>query len=141
MALIAITMVLSIPSAASAATVQNGVVSAHGWNSCSKGWYKVTGTFKNYCPVCHSYGTLRFNPKGTYEGEWTCSHCDSDYCLCGRCKASGSHIYLVPAKLVVGKKLDTPSNTPTNTAQDTKDTGKSTLKTITQRLNQDWSTF
>ncbi|AEG17647.1 peptidoglycan-binding domain-containing protein [Methanobacterium paludis] len=39
-----------------------------------------TVTFLNYCPECHKYGTLVWNPKGTAEGEWTCSACDADYC-------------------------------------------------------------
>jgi len=74
-----------------------GTVTAYGWNSCSLGWFKTGGTFINYCPFCHSHGTLIYNPKHTYEGEWTCSKCDADFCLCGRCKASGSNIYLIKA--------------------------------------------
>lgn len=72
-------------------------VSAYGWNSCSKGWYKTGGTWKDYCPFCHSYNCLKYNPKHTYEGEWTCTKCDADFCNCGRCKATGSHVYLVKA--------------------------------------------
>jgi len=74
-----------------------GTVTAYGWNSCSSGWFKTGGTFINYCPFCHSYGTLIYNPKHTYEGEWTCSKCDADFCLCGRCKAVGSKVYLIKA--------------------------------------------
>jgi Bacterial Ig-like domain len=74
-----------------------GTVSASGWNSCSSGWFKTSGTFLNYCPICHSYGCLVYNPKHTYEGEWTCSKCDSDFCICGRCKASGSNVHLISA--------------------------------------------
>jgi hypothetical protein len=74
-----------------------GVVTASGWNSCSSGWYKTSGTFINYCPICHSYGCLTYNPKHTYEGEWTCNKCDSDYCICGRCKATGSNVHLISA--------------------------------------------
>jgi hypothetical protein len=81
----------------SGTVVTSSTVTAYGWNSCSKGWFKTGGTFKNYCPFCHSYGTLVYNPKHTYEGEWTCTKCDSDFCLCGRCKASGSNVYLTPA--------------------------------------------
>jgi hypothetical protein len=40
----------------------------------------MTGCFENYCTIYHSYGTLTFNPKGTPEGEWTCSKCGCDYC-------------------------------------------------------------
>ena len=74
-----------------------GTVSASGWNSCSLGWFKTSGTFLNYCPICHSYGCLIYNPKHTYEGEWTCSKCDADYCNCGKCKATGSNVHLIPA--------------------------------------------
>lgn len=42
----------------------------------------------NYCPMCHSYGTLKFE-QGDYKGaDYTspegllyCTHCDADYCL------------------------------------------------------------
>ena len=74
-----------------------GVVTATGWNSCCSGWYKTSGTFINYCPICHSYGCLIYNPKHTSEGEWTCKKCDADYCICGRCKASGSNVHLISA--------------------------------------------
>ena len=86
---------LSIHS--SAAINKNGTVTKYGWNSCSKGWFKTGGTFINYCPFCHCYGTLIYNPKHTAEGEWTCKNCDADFCLCGRCKASGSSVYLTKA--------------------------------------------
>jgi hypothetical protein len=79
------------------ATVSSTTVSASGWNSCSTGWYKTSATFINYCPFCHTYCALVWNPKGTYEGEWTCSKCDADFCICGRCKSSGSSIYLTKA--------------------------------------------
>ena len=72
-------------------------VTATGWNSCSSGWYKTSGTFINYCPLCHSYICLTYNPKHTPEGEWTCNKCDADYCICGRCKATGSNVHLITA--------------------------------------------
>lgn len=64
--------------------------------SCgSNGYNYITGVFENYCPKCHSYGTLTFNPKGTPEGEWTCSKCDTDYCAAdGKEKISGSNCSL-----------------------------------------------
>lgn len=44
-----------------------------------------TCSYKNYCANCGRYGTLIWNPKGVYEGEWTCSACDCDYCsACGK---------------------------------------------------------
>lgn len=90
----------------------SAVVSASGMNSCSKGWYHTGGTFLNYCPNCGSSGTLSWNPKGTAEGEWTCMACDSDYCVCGRCKARGSGIYLIRAtkhkKHIITEKLNKP---------------------------------
>lgn len=65
--------------------------------SCgTNGYHYMTGTFENYCPKCHSHGTLTFNPKGTPEGEWTCSKCDTDYCAAdGKEKISGSNYRLV----------------------------------------------
>ena len=74
-----------------------GTVTASGWNSCCLGWFKTSGTFLNYCPICHSYGCLIYNPKHTYEGEWTCKKCGADYCICGKCKATGSNVHLIPA--------------------------------------------
>jgi len=71
-------------------------VSAYGRNSCG-GWYKTGGTWLDYCPFCHSINCLKYNPKHTYEGEWTCSKCDADFCNCGRCKAGGSSVHLTKA--------------------------------------------
>lgn len=52
-------------------------------------------TFINYCPNCRHYGTLRRNPKGVPEREYTCSRCSSDFCgCCGKEKYSWSHVYL-----------------------------------------------
>ena len=60
--------------------------------------YKYTwhyGTFINYCPNCHHYGTLRKNPKGVPEREYTCARCSSDFCgCCGKEKYSWSKVYL-----------------------------------------------
>ena len=50
-----------------------------------------TTTWLNYCPNCGYYGTLLINPKHTYEGEFTCCYCDSDYCgVTGHEKIIGS---------------------------------------------------
>jgi len=54
-------------------------------------YINYTTTWLNYCPNCEYYGTLLINPKGTYEGELTCYHCDSDYCgVTGHEKIIGS---------------------------------------------------
>ena len=51
--------------------------------------------FINYCPNCHHYGTLRKNPKGVPEREYTCHRCSSDFCgVCGKEKYSWSRVYL-----------------------------------------------
>ena len=56
-------------------------------------WHKYT--FINYCPHCGKYGTLRKNPKGVYEQEYTCAVDDCDYCaVCGKEKMSYSKYYL-----------------------------------------------
>lgn len=56
-------------------------------------WHQYT--FINYCPHCGRYGGLMKNPKGTYEGEYTCKYDDCDYCaVCGKEKYSWSHYYL-----------------------------------------------
>ena len=56
--------------------------------------------WENYCPLCHHYGCLEVNPKGTYEGEITCSACDADYDGCtGYDKYDGgARAKLTPAK-------------------------------------------
>ena len=57
-------------------------------DNCVGGYFAPSGSYGNsaghyywlnYCPLCHHYGTLVKNPKGTYEGEITCSCCDADY--------------------------------------------------------------
>ena len=51
--------------------------------------------FVNYCPNCHHYNTLRKNPKGVPEREFTCARCSSDFCgVCGKEKYSWSRVYL-----------------------------------------------
>lgn len=58
-----------------------------------KYWYYRE--FVNYCPNCHHYNVLVKNPKGTYEKEWTCKRCSSDFCgVCGKEKYSWSRVYL-----------------------------------------------
>lgn len=58
-----------------------------------KYWYYRE--FVNYCPNCYHYNVLVKNPKGTYEKEWTCKRCSSDFCgVCGKEKYSWSRVYL-----------------------------------------------
>ena len=61
-----------------------------------------TKTWLNCCPssTCKSqkFGTLTFNPKGTAEGEITCSVCSSDFdCVSGAEKMSPPRCYLTDA--------------------------------------------
>ena len=64
-----------------------------------------TITWENHCPLCGHDGTLVFNPKGTYEGELTCSHCGADYCaVTGKDKNwNGPRAYLKVLKETVGQ--------------------------------------
>lgn len=51
--------------------------------------------FINYCPNCGHYGTLRRNPKGVPEKEYTYHRCSSDWCgVCGKEKMGYSKKYL-----------------------------------------------
>jgi hypothetical protein len=69
------------------------------------------GTFLNYCPNCHKYGTLSYS-KYCSEGQWTCSNCDSDYCMAdGKEKMSDSDVYL--SKYVIPKPVISTNNTVT----------------------------
>ena len=79
--------------------VKASAICSCGENSYSSGnnnYIYHTVAFKNYCPRCKSYGTLKYNPKGVPEGEWTCTKCSSDYCAAdGREKITGSHYCLI----------------------------------------------
>ena len=62
---------------------------------CRYGYYWHYREFINYCPNCYHYGTLRCNPKGVPEREYTCARCSSDFCgVCGKEKYSWSSVYL-----------------------------------------------
>lgn len=74
----------------------SGVLHSHYENK------NYTKTWLNCCPssTCKSqkYGTLTFNPKGTAEGEITCSVCNSDFdCVSGAEKMSPPRCYLTDA--------------------------------------------
>jgi hypothetical protein len=95
-------LILLIPAASASSVgaynvqVTSKYVKATALCSCGlNGYYYMTGSFENYCPICHSYGTLAFNPKGTPEGEWTCTRCGCDYCAAdGKEKMPGSNVFL-----------------------------------------------
>ena len=42
---------------------------------------QYTTTWENHCPLCGHNNTLIENPKGVYENELTCNHCDGDFCV------------------------------------------------------------
>ncbi|MCE7697881.1 MAG: hypothetical protein K8E24_003260 [Methanobacterium paludis] len=92
-------MILPVSSASTAynVSIQDKYVKATALCSCGEHSYTYhTGTFMNYCPFCHYYRCLEWNPKGTAEGEWTCGVCGADYCAAdGRCKSGGSDVYLI----------------------------------------------
>ena len=79
--------------------VTSQYVSATAKCSCGNGTYTYqTGTYLNYCPQCKHYGTLiRSTKNPEYEGQWTCTYCDCDYCMqCGKEKMSGTKLWLTP---------------------------------------------
>jgi hypothetical protein len=92
-------LILPVSSASTAynVSIHDKYVKATALCSCGEHSYTYhTGIFVDYCPFCHHYRCLEWNPKGTSEGEWTCSHCDSDFCAAdGRCKSGGSDVYLI----------------------------------------------
>ena len=99
----------------------NNYVKATALCSCGlNSYHYMTGCFENYCPKCHSYGTLTFNPKGTPEGEWTCTKCGCDYCAAdGKEKMPGSSIFLIPYKISKPVKSNVPDvHAQTVTTQD-----------------------
>lgn len=79
------------------------------WAYPSKGnlpYHQYYVEFENYCPLCHHTGTLIWNPKGTYEGEWTCVACDADYCaVTGADKANSIRAYLIHKKIKKQKSV------------------------------------
>jgi hypothetical protein len=44
-------------------------------------YYGESGTYTwiDHCPLCGHRDCLLWNPKCTYEGEWTCAVCNADY--------------------------------------------------------------
>lgn len=83
-----------------------------------------TATFKNYCPNCHSKGTLNYEQGSGYhnpEGMWYCTRCDMDFCLVhGKEHVSGTDNYLKRMKNQATKKTTHNSqkvNAQTNTEE------------------------
>lgn len=74
--LITLFMMCSFTNVASAGVVCHEALPSVGGHGYS--WHEVS--FINYCPLCGVHDSLIWNPKGTYEGEWTCASCDADYC-------------------------------------------------------------
>jgi hypothetical protein len=80
--------------------VSSKIVSSTSKCSCGacRDYVYHTISYKNYCPNCGRYETLVWNPKGVYEGEWTCSYCDCDYCsACGKEKVHNHPKHLIKA--------------------------------------------
>lgn len=91
-------------------------VSCTAFCSCGMGTYSYqTHAFVNYCPVCKHYGTLGMTKYPLYEGHWTCSHCDCDYCAqCGK-ECMPTSLYLLPYQNKTSKGEGAPSYKPTLT--------------------------
>ena len=70
-----LTTIMSISCSFASDNYIGGYFEPSGYYGNSPGYYY----WLNYCPLCHHYGTLEKNPKGTYEGEITCIHCDADF--------------------------------------------------------------
>lgn len=87
--------ILILPSSY-AVTLTDTYISGYGIASGIHEGYYTHFQFENYCPMCGCHGTLQWNPKGTREGEITCSHCDSDYSVSGKEKLHRPRAWLTP---------------------------------------------
>ena len=94
-------------------TVTSKYISSTSVCSCGSGEYAYEKhTFLNYCPACHHYGTLSYS-KACWGGQWTCRHCDADYCCqCGKEKISGTELWLTSYTV---KPVISVNNTTNNT--------------------------
>lgn len=89
--------------------------------------------WENYCPLCYNHGCLEVNPKGTYEGEITCSVCDADYDGCSGYDKSdyGARAQLNPAhKEVNPEKNVTKKSHKQSTVPAVQKTANSTQNSI-----------
>lgn len=125
--------------------VNSQYVKATAMCSCGSNGYDhyFTASFVNYCPHCHSYGTLEFNPKGTDEGEWTCSKCNSDYCAAdGKEKLDDSNYRLTPYNIT---NINTTQNSTQNLTNNTTHKNQTLfhnetmLKTVQQTFLEEFS--
>ena len=116
------TTTTSAPTSAGTITV-TGKESC-GCGSSTYGYKTYTTTFKNYCPNCGRSGSLKFNPKGVYEGEITCGDgkapwtdgCDSDFCcVCGGDKAGSGKCKRVKLSRVSNPQQGTNASYSTDT--------------------------
>lgn len=74
-------------------------------------WAYRTALFLNYCPQCHSHGTLSYS-KSCDGGQWTCSACDADYDMqTGYEKMPGSTIRLITYSMPKTQPTTQTSNT------------------------------
>ena len=95
-------------------------------------WAYEKGTFLNYCPQCHSYGTLSYS-KYCDGGQWTCSHCDCDYDMqTGYEKISGSSLRLTPYTIQSTAKTTTKKSTSSTKKTTAK---KTSTKTVSKPHN------
>lgn len=98
-------------------------------------WAYEKGTFLNYCPQCHSYGTLSYS-KYCDGGQWTCSNCDCDYDMqTGWEKISGTSLRLTPYTIQTtakssAKKTSTKTTTDKNSTTKTVNKNHKTVQAI-----------
>lgn len=79
----------------------DSTVLSYSHGSCSACSYTkdTVHKFENRCSLCEKKDALVYNPKETYEGEWTCIYCDCDFCAkCGKEKQSYSSVNLNEVK-------------------------------------------
>jgi hypothetical protein len=93
--------------------------------SCSlhSDYKEHSSKFKNYCPYCKRYGTLKYEQgKSCPEGMWVCSKCDADYCLVhGKSHTSKAKYLSKPTPVPKPKPVTTNNTNNTNTnSQDIK---------------------
>ena len=95
---------------------------------------RYTKSWKNYCPNCGKSGTLLDTPKGTIDGELTCSMrlggCDADYCgYCGGDKWGGGKCWRV-------KLTPASASESSNAGDSTGGASKSTINVIEKIITE-----